>query len=155
MRLLLVSDTHGDVAALRRALQCQPSAEVVIHLGDGEGDMAQVALDFPEKMVLQVRGNCDFGSQHPLADCFVVEGVRLFYTHGHGYQVNQGLHSLKEAAREKHANAVLYGHTHCPDVTYEEGLYVINPGSLHGYGATYATLDLTERGMVPNLIVLK
>ena len=35
MRILVVSDTHRDAFALREAILKQPTAEVVIHLGDG------------------------------------------------------------------------------------------------------------------------
>ena len=41
MRLLIASDSHGDAYALYQAIQQQPSAQVVIHLGDGESDMEQ------------------------------------------------------------------------------------------------------------------
>ena len=35
MRILVVSDTHGDLYSLKRALDAQPTAEVIIHCGDG------------------------------------------------------------------------------------------------------------------------
>ena len=50
MRILVVSDTHGDYDTLRRVVIAQPKAEVVIHLGDGEEQSAQLVTDFPEKM---------------------------------------------------------------------------------------------------------
>ena len=34
MRILVTSDTHGDFGSLRRAILAQPSADIVIHLGD-------------------------------------------------------------------------------------------------------------------------
>ena len=39
MRILVVSDSHGNDANLRRAILAQPTAEVVIHLGDGEEEL--------------------------------------------------------------------------------------------------------------------
>ena len=65
MRILVVSDSHGSAYGLRRAIMAQPKAEVVIHLGDGEDDVARVKNLFPEKMFLSVKGNCDLGSQLP------------------------------------------------------------------------------------------
>ena len=59
MRILVVSDTHGNDSSLRRAILAQPKAEVVIHLGDGEEEVQRARGSFPEKMFLQVRGNCD------------------------------------------------------------------------------------------------
>ena len=39
MRILVVSDSHGNDGNLRRAILAQPKAEVVIHLGDGEEEL--------------------------------------------------------------------------------------------------------------------
>ena len=39
MRILVVSDSHGNDSSLRRAILAQPKAEVVIHLGDGEEEL--------------------------------------------------------------------------------------------------------------------
>lgn len=154
MRILVCSDTHGDTSALRDVLLRQPKAEIVFHLGDGAADAAAVREAFPEKMFVQVRGNCDFGSQLPLFDEITVQGIRIFAAHGHVYQVKLGLYELTMAARDRKADVVLYGHTHAAESFYEDGLYRINPGSLKGYAASYATLDITERGLVPNLIRL-
>ena len=60
MRILVVSDTHGDEGALQRAVQAQPSARTVIHLGDGAREAEAVAARFPDRMFWQVRGNGDF-----------------------------------------------------------------------------------------------
>ena len=83
MRILVVSDTHGNDSSLRRAILAQPKAEVVIHLGDGEEELLRAKRAFPEKMFLAVRGNCDFGSDLPLTEEFTAQGVKIFYTHGH------------------------------------------------------------------------
>ena len=111
MRILVVSDSHGSAYGLRRAIMAQPKAEVVIHLGDGEDDVARVKHQFPEKMFLSVKGNCDLGSQLPPTGEFTVEGVKIFYTHGHLYGVKSGQYTIVCAAREKGAQVLLYGHT--------------------------------------------
>lgn len=154
MRILVVSDTHGDTVDLRETVMAQPKAEVVIHLGDGEDDVAKIKPLFPEKMFLQVRGNCDFGSSLPLADAFVYNGVRIFFTHGHYYDVKLGDYDIRRAARERKADILLYGHTHVAFADYEDGLYAMNPGSLHGYGKSYGYIDITESGIVTNLVRL-
>lgn len=41
-----------------------------------------------------------------------------------------------------------------PFTDYEDGLYLMNPGSLSGWQATYGTLDLTEQGIVTNVVTL-
>lgn len=154
MRILVVSDTHGDVYALREALLRQPKAEVVIHLGDGADDAAQEFANYPEKMCMQVRGNCDWGSQLPGEQMHTLAGKRIFFTHGHLYEVKFGLLKLEYAAREKQANLVLFGHTHQPFTDYRDGLYFMNPGSLHGSAGCYGIADITDAGIVTSLLHL-
>ena len=50
MRILVVSDTHGNDSSMRRAILAQPKAEVVIQLGDGEEELLRAKRAFPEKM---------------------------------------------------------------------------------------------------------
>ena len=154
MRILVTSDTHGDVMSLRRAILAQPQAEVVIHLGDGEGDVSLLKSTFPERMFLQVQGNCDWGSALPKQGEFEIQGVKLFYTHGHAYWVKSEDERLLSAARERGAQVVLYGHTHTAREEYQDGLYIMNPGRLSGWEPSYGTVDITEQGIVLNIVKL-
>ena len=153
MRIRVVSDTHGDEGALWRAVDAQPTARIVIHLGDGAREAEAVAARYPDKTVRQVRGNCDFsaGGMLPFAREEEAGGKRLFFTHGHLYDVKMGLYRLSCAARERGADVVLFGHTHQPLTEYDDGLYMLNPGSLHG-GGTYGVLDITAAGVVLNVV---
>ena len=155
MRILVVSDTHKNAGNLRTALLAQPQAEVVIHLGDGEDDVALLKSSFPEKMFLQVRGNCDWGSNLPYTGTYTAEGVTIFYTHGHLYSVKSGLYSAVCAAREQKAQVLLFGHTHQALTDYEDGLHIMNPGSAGFYGPTYGTLDITPQGIVTNIVKIQ
>lgn len=154
MRILVVSDSHGDESSLRRAILAQPKAEIVIHLGDGEQECARARAAFPEKMFLQVRGNCDWGSDLPTTGTYEVDNVKIFYTHGHIYGVKSGLYTAVCAAREHAAQVLLFGHTHRPLTHFDDGLHILNPGSLSGWRASYGTLDITPQGIVPNTLHL-
>ena len=154
MRILVVSDSHGNDSNLRRAILAQPNAQVVIHLGDGEEEFLRAKRSFPERMFLAVRGNCDMASSLPPAGEFTAEGVKIFYSHGHLYGVKSGLYTFACAARERGARVALYGHTHTPLTDYEDGLYLMNPGTLNGIEPTYGTLDLTPQGIVTNVVKL-
>lgn len=152
MRILVVSDTHRDRYALRRAILAQPTAEAVIHLGDGADEAEEMKLNFPEKMFLLVRGNCDWGSTLPPEGVAEFAGKRIFYTHGYTYNVKYGTYEAVSAARAKKADVLLFGHTHNAVTEYENGLYIMNPGSLSGSTGTYGTLDITPAGIVTNIV---
>lgn len=154
VRILVVSDSHGMEMNLRQAVLSQPTADIVIHLGDGAAEAERVKNSFPDKMFLQVRGNCDWMAALPNAGTYTAEGAKIFYTHGHVYNVKSGLYTAVCAAREQKANVLLYGHTHEALTDYDDGLYIMNPGALSGWKASYGILDITPQGIVTNVIRL-
>lgn len=112
----------------------------------------QIKPMFPEKMIVGVRGNCDFDSLLPWEEELSVEGKKIFFTHGYTYQVKMTLYNLECAARDRKADIALYGHTHQAEIEYRDGLYLMNPGSLHGSYGTYGIIDITPAGLVPNIV---
>ena len=152
MRILVVSDTHRDRAALWQAIQSQPEADVVIHLGDGVEEAEEAKRSFPQKMFLIVRGNNDWASRLPPDGLASFGGKNIFYTHGYTYQVKYGVYTVIEEARSRKADILLYGHTHEAETSYQDGLYIMNPGSLCGSYGTYGTLDITPAGIVTNIV---
>ena len=91
----------------------------------GDEDYIPAVADCPVHMV---RGNNDFFSDLPGEEEFMVEGYHIFTTHGHGYYVSMGETRLKQEARGRGADIVMYGHTHRP--FYEKGrrAYYIESG---------------------------
>lgn len=155
MRILVVSDTHGDGYALQNALWQQPEAKIVFHLGDGAREMEAVAADNPDRTFYGVRGNCDSERCELLGNREeTVGGRRIFFTHGHLWSVKFGLTRVAYAARERQADILLFGHTHQPLSLYDDGLYLVNPGSL-GYDKRYATVDIVPGGILPILHTLR
>lgn len=152
MRILVVSDTHRDAFSLRAAILKQPKSEVVIHLGDGAEEAAEARDSFRDRMFLTVRGNCDWGSTLPLEETVTLAGKNIFYTHGYTYHVKYGMYEIISAARGRKADILLFGHTHEAVTEYRDGLFIMNPGSLHGSGGTYGILDITPAGIVTNIL---
>lgn len=152
MRILVTSDSHGNYLNLRQAIFSQPSARLVFHLGDGSQDLDMVMQEFPDRQFVQVRGNNDWSCALPSQGEIMVEHKRIFYTHGHKYNVKYGLYDLSQEARRRQADVVLFGHTHTPLTDYDDGLYLMNPGSLTSWDATYGILDITPQGIVTNII---
>ena len=157
-RILVVSDTHGDERALWQALEEQPDARTVIHLGDGARETETMAELCKDRRFYIVRGNNDWGGayrQLPETALEIVAGKRIFFTHGHRYDVKMGIYRVVCAARERQADVLLFGHTHQPLVDYEEGLHILNPGSLTYGRPTYGLLDITDAGIVPHTVSLR
>lgn len=156
MRILVVSDTHGNAQALRQAVLAQPRAGAVVHLGDGMREAQDVADEFAQLPFYLVRGNCDWGAvggNVPVTRLETLGGKRIFCTHGHAYEVKFGLYRAVMAARENRADVLLYGHTHQAFTDYEDGLYILNPGSLsRGGRPSYGLLDITPQGIVPHIV---
>lgn len=156
MKILVVSDTHGDVNSLLRAVKAQPDAEVIVHCGDGDEQVQLLKDTYKDKMIVGVRGNCDWNSFLPSKETLNILGKKIFITHGHLYNAKFGLYNLMCAAREEGADILLYGHTHIAMNTYEDGLYVMNPGSCGGYMASYGILEITEKGdVLTNIVKVK
>ena len=57
MRILVVSDTHGDMRTLMKAVNAQPSAEIIVHCGDGDEQVQYLKDTIKDKMIVGVRGN--------------------------------------------------------------------------------------------------
>ncbi len=154
MRILVVSDTHGDIRNLAEVIRINSTAEVVIHCGDGADELEEAKRMFPDRMFISVRGNCDFCTQSPYTETIILEGKKIFVTHGHLYSVKSDLLKLSLGAKENGADVVLFGHTHMPLELYQSGVYYLNPGSLRGYGGSYLLLEISPSGIMTRILHL-
>lgn len=136
MRILILSDSHGDVESMKAAVE-RTQPQQILHLGDCWRDGAALKRAFPLLPLAQVPGNCDaydLTAQGPSELTLTLEGHRVFLCHGHRYHVKSGLLALSYAAREAGAELCLFGHTHAPYLESCDGLTLLNPGSI---GAPY------------------
>ena len=146
MKIMVLSDTHGDTWRLREIFSRESGFALVIHLGDGERDL-EPFFPLPGNIpLLQVRGNCDFYSSLPATVVTQEGGKTILCTHGHTQQVKYGLSLLRAEARDRHADIALYGHTHVPVQEYDDGLYLCNPGSVRN--GDYAVLEIVPQGVM-------
>lgn len=145
MRILVLSDSHRISQRVREAYELIEDVSMIIHLGDGERDMA-VLDDLPAGVkVVQVRGNCDFGSELPAVELLDVGGKRIFCTHGHLFHVKFGDAMIMEEAEKYNADITLYGHTHTPVTKFKSGRYYFNPGSL--LDGNFGYIDIVGDGV--------
>ena len=148
MKILVFSDTHGMTAGAVAAVKAHPDVKEIIHLGDNTRDAYEI-----EKLtgvnVTAVRGNCDYSAE-PEKLLIVRGGCKLFLTHEHRYGVGYSLLRLALAAEEAGADAALFGHTHRSACEYENGIMILNPGSIsspRGCKKSYAVLNI-ENGFI-------
>ena len=148
MKILIVSDTHGRDENLEKAVYREEPFDYLIHCGDVEGReiFIEALVDCP---CCIVSGNNDFFSDLPREEIIDLAGKKILVTHGHTYGVSGGTDGIVEAARARGCEAVLFGHTHYPETEMQEGILVINPGSLtfprqRGRKFSYAVMEAEE-----------
>lgn len=152
MRIIVISDTHRDFRTLHRIVEKhREEAAMFLHLGDGEQEVDDLLALYPELPLLAVRGNCDYSGERPESRVAVAGNTRIFMAHGHDLGVKGSTAVLVRLARENGCRIALYGHTHKSDTHYEEGIYVMNPGSPsmpRNGRASYGIIDITSAGVV-------
>ncbi len=153
-RLLAVaSDSHGNYNALEQLLMENPNINGLLFLGDGMREFEDLQSVHPNLPMVGVPGNCDYSYREPHTRVYQDGDLRIMLTHGHYYHVKDGLEYLLGAAKSSNVSAVLYGHTHREKVEQEDGLWIVNPGSL-GFSRTYALLEITPKGIQAEIRVL-
>ena len=157
---MILSDIHGSVTRLRRALDIykKQACDMLIILGDilnygprnaiPEGLDAKAVAEELNKMagnIIAIRGNCDSEVDQMLlhfpimADYLLLvdNGKRLLLTHGHIYN--------KEHMPTMHCDAFFCGHTHLWELSRLNHTIICNLGSITfpkgGNPPTFATYE--------------
>ena len=152
MRILVISDSHGNVPLALQVCDMAETFDALFHLGDG-GDDAELLVHSLDVKVMHVAGNCDVGSASPRELLLECEGKKLLLMHGDACGVKSGLGLLEKRAREAGADAVLFGHTHRATVITLSGILAVNPGTLMrtAQKKSFAILEITPAGISAQL----
>ncbi|MCH5303220.1 MAG: metallophosphoesterase [Ruminococcus sp.] len=150
MKILLLSDSHGNIRDMMSATEKYGrNADIIVHCGDGtRGEAMQLMQSCPDKTVVCVRGNCDFGSMLRYTEYLNVFDKKIMITHGHLFDVKFGLEKLSYKAEEENCDLVFFGHTHIPTDVRLGNVRMINPGSSGKYNPTCATVEIDQKGNV-------
>ncbi len=155
MRIIVMSDSHGNMGQVERIIKSNPDADMFVHLGDGEREVAAVRVKYPQLDFRSVSGNCDYSRESPVFLIVEAGGARIFCTHGHRYEVRYGTDTLSYIARDNGCNAALYGHTHERYIGQQDGIDIMNPGSCScprdGNKPSYGIVDVTDAGVFMNI----
>lgn len=156
MKILVVSDTHKNFKALNAIFDANPDSDIIVHLGDGEMEFQMLSQQHPEKAMVYVCGNCDYGN-HEISHIIQVCGIKIFCTHGHRFNVEGGVEYLVHEAALNGCRAALYGHTHVRFAEEVNGVCVMNPGSPFcprgGNKPSYGLMEISGSGDVEMKIV--
>ncbi|MGV8906670.1 MAG: metallophosphoesterase family protein [Acetobacterium sp.] len=156
MKVGVMSDSHGNLTALKKAVDQMGAVDVIIHLGDYVQDALHLET-LTKAPVHIVQGNMD---QDAIDGSLILEttmgGFKFFATHGHQYGVKNNLDELCHAALGKNADVILFGHTH-EAYLYDDGqVLIMNPGSIGashpGDIESFGLLTITEDGDIKSEI---
>ena len=144
MKILIVSDTHRENSNFMKVFEKEKPIDMLIHCGDIEGSeyTYSTLCNCPMHMVA---GNNDFFADTKRDEEFYIGKYKIWLTHGHHYYVPMDNEILKDEARSRGINIVMYGHTHKPVIDIDNGVIALNPGSL-----TYPR----QEGRLPSYIIM-
>ncbi len=146
MKIVVISDTHGNQKFLRKALINENTFNYVFHLGDDFDD-----LDFNEDViggadVLRVPGIFHPGyldRSIPAKQAISINDISMLL-----------IHNINDLVKiQSDVKIVFYGHTHKPAIDSSGGVYFVNPGHLkqehhRGSDASYLVVAIEGKEIV-------
>jgi len=156
----VISDTHmprGSRTLPRECLDVLTRADLILHAGDVT---AAAVLEVLRELapVQAVHGNMDeaeLRADLPPTRVAEVAGARVGMVHEPGPA--RGRHE-RLAAMFPDCTAVVYGHTHLPEVSRHAGVWMLNPGSpterRRAPHRSMITLEIEAGEIVPALVRL-
>ncbi len=150
MKYLIVSDSHGYNENLRKVIERVSPIEGMFHLGDLQCSL-NVIEDIADCPVYAIAGNNDFRSELEETRTEVIGGKRIAMCHGHRHGAYYGISRLVYWGLEQEADVVMFGHTHEPFLSYEQGMALLNPGSIslprqEGRNPTFTIMEIDKDG---------
>jgi uncharacterized protein len=132
VHIAVVSDTHmprGARALPEGCVERLRAADLILHAGDFTGAVFLEWLRGLGPPVEAVVGNMDEPSlQASLPETRIVEadGLRIGMVHIPGQREGR---AARLTAMFPGCDAIVYGHTHLPEVERARGVWILNPGS--------------------------
>ena len=130
MKVLIVSDIHGNYDNMKKVLENESDFSYLIILGDICSNLElSKLLNYYNQKIIAVRGNCDYRGldllDFNMDKDYVLVPIdnKIFYcTHGHFYNSN--------SFPNIDYDVYLQGHTHTPLMQKKENRIFLNPGSI-------------------------
>ncbi len=129
-RILVFSDSHGEVRWMKQIIENMVGVTGVIHLGDINRDIQFLEDTFFDFPIYGVQGNNDYSGLYPNEKMLTIGDKKIFITHGHYYLSGWDSAPLKTIPKAENADLILFGHTHVPETERFSGKILANPGSI-------------------------
>ncbi len=150
MRIGVISDTHGLLRL--EAVQALAGCAHILHAGDvGNNDILQALRAIAP--LTAIRGNVDHGGmcgKLPATETIECNGNLIYMIH-----VREELDLHPHAAG---ISAVIFGHSHQPEISWSNGVLYFNPGSAgprrFTLPITLGILECTPNALTPNIVPL-
>lgn len=156
MRIGVVSDTHGNCDAIKKAVRAVGQVDIWLHAGDYNHDI-KYFKQVTDAQIIAVLGNCDWNKDAKPEEFIELGGKKIWLTHGHQQKVKYGNQDLGWWGRHYEVDVVIYGHTHMRDITWDDDLLIFNPGSLslpRDGGASCGLITITDNKLSAQIIEL-
>lgn len=145
MKIGVMSDTHGSLPYLEKALDVLSDCDVLLHIGDVlyHGPRNDLPEGYNPKAVIEIinnldnitiaRGNCDADVDqmvinHPIESPFVHKKIdNISVLMDHGYSASR--EEMIKKARDLGVDILIQGHTHVKELSVDRDIIILNPGS--------------------------
>lgn len=145
IKILVMSDNHGDKDILLKVLSENKNVDLKIHCGDH-----LLKRNFMDKNFdYYVQGNCDLHTHDSVTHQFFnINGINFYICHGNLFNkdYDKVSESLLNFCIENEIDIAFFGHIHIPTHMFKKNSHVICPGSLANprseHGKSYMVVDL-------------
>ena len=154
MKVLIVSDIHGNFESMKKVIQNDSSFDKMLILGDilygprNSGynpEQLALFLNLFKDKIIAVKGNCDYDTsalEFPVNSAYIMipmDGMKVVMTHGHYY--------FKSHPPDVDFDVFLSGHSHVSSMERMGDKLYLNPGSTSNpRGASSKSYILYEDG---------
>lgn len=137
MRIIVCSDSHGNSSALDEIYRRYPNCDLYLHAGDSEDD------EWSIKPFESVLGNCDYRGDFPTR--------RIIDTPYGTLLIQHHPEMPKDIIKEYKVKIFIHGHTHRRKDIEENGIRIINPGSISfsrdGNELSFVIIDINSKSV--------
>ena len=138
MKLLMVSDIHGDFKSLEKVLKNESFDRLVV-LGDlfsygkiildlNNNEIIKLLKKYKDKLIL-IRGNCDYFIDYEKIGLYANDIITI-RVNNHDITLTHGNRYYRGFMPDFHGDIFASGHTHIPSIIKERDMIYINPGSI-------------------------